>query len=128
MFSGTKSDLIALNYLRNNPEAGVILEGKISMPPCMDQTLRDEFKISTICNFIQNISIKNKGPFLKLMKFTKQSPTVVEPKEEYNYNFLQIKWLESGLRADNTQEKSIGYATPHNFVYPKRQHFISTAI
>ena len=67
-----------------------IIEGDTTSVPCSNFEIVNKFKIKPICEFLANIS-KDKGSFLKVMKFTKQSPHYLAHAENYshtsNYGF-----------------------------------------
>ena len=66
--------------IQNSSIEGLVLESNSTYPPCEDQDAKMKFKIETICNFLSNISsTENKEAFLKLMKYTKQSPVYLKP-------------------------------------------------
>ena len=60
-----------------------MIEGVVTGPPCSVPETVQTFKIGQLCDFIKNVSANKEG-FLKLMKFTKQSPVYMEEDEEYN--------------------------------------------
>ena len=76
-------------HVRRNPELGMLLEGVVTSPPCTDNEINRKFKISPICNFMENI-FNNKDGFLKLMKFTKQNPVFLEEDSEYYSVFPKL--------------------------------------
>ena len=78
----TKQNYQHSNIIRKYPERGMLLEGSIVSPPCANKETVRKFKIEKICSIISNIS-NNVRPFLKLMKFTKQSPIFLEGENEY---------------------------------------------
>ena len=53
----------------------------LSGPPCQDLALSEEHGFSACCDFIQNVS-RNRAAMLKVMKFTIQSPHLLESEEE----------------------------------------------
>ena len=55
----------------------------------MDQNLVQTMKIRQICEFLDSVASDRKT-FMKLMKFTKQSPTVYEDNNEYETIFKDI--------------------------------------
>ena len=54
---------------------------RIVKPPCYDPKLGEKYKISPCCNFIQNIS-SNRAAMLRVLKFSRQSPHLLESEEE----------------------------------------------
>ena len=51
-------------------------------PPCTNNDNTEKYKIGSICKFIRSIA-RNKEAFLKLMKFSKQSPVFQEDDIEH---------------------------------------------
>ena len=50
----------------------------------MSANIVAKFKIQSICQFLKNVSdYKNRDAFMKLMKFTKQSPSYYVEEDEY---------------------------------------------
>ena len=77
------SDFERIQNIQQNPGKGSkIIEVSAQKPPCTCRQTVENFKIERICNFIKNVS-QNKLPFLKLMKFTKQSPVSLEEDNEH---------------------------------------------
>ena len=72
-----------IEIIRGNSTMGTFIEGEPSTPPCTSVEIIKQFKIAPICNFIANISM-NKEAFLRLMKFTKQSPVFMEYQDKYS--------------------------------------------
>ena len=72
--------------LHRNPSLGKLVESKVSCPPCTSKDIVHDLKLEPICDFLKLIS-NSKESFLKLMKFTKQSPTYTEDDEEHNSIF-----------------------------------------
>ena len=87
---------VPLNSIRTNPEIGKIVEGEVSAPPCSKNETIKKLKLDKICSFIKNIS-ENKEAFLKLMKFSKQSPVYLEKDEEYTSIFRNESIAEFGF-------------------------------
>ena len=58
-----------------------VKEFPLRSPPCHDEDLARQLAFSPICDLMRNIS-RNKDGVLKLMKFTKQSPTYWESELE----------------------------------------------
>ena len=75
--------------VRNNPSLGILIEGEVTAPPCSDPETVKQFKIEPICDLIKTVS-RQKEAFLKLMKFTKQSPVFMEEDDEYNSVFSNM--------------------------------------
>ena len=75
--------------IREHPNRGILLEGEAKGPPCNNPKTVEEFKINSICNFLKNVS-SNKDAFLKLMKFTKQSPVFLDDDDEYLSVFASL--------------------------------------
>ena len=65
------------------------MEANIMKAPCLEQNLIDLLKIGEICD-LSNTFSNNKNTFLKIMKYTKQSPTIYEDKEEYDLIFPNV--------------------------------------
>ena len=63
-------------------EEDIIIEGYSNSPPCSNSSITMKFKIDKICS-IQKIVSENKKAFLKLMKFTKQSPVYLQDTDKY---------------------------------------------
>ena len=82
--------------IRNKNLPGKIIEGEALSPPCRNLETIKQFNINPICDFIQNIS-DNKEAFLKLMKFTKQSPVYQEDDEEYKSIYKREELAEFGF-------------------------------
>ena len=74
---------------RQNPSKGIIIEANITKPPCMDPDLVVKMNITPICDLLDDVTL-NKRAFYKLLKYSKQSPTVVEEKEEYDILFQSV--------------------------------------
>ena len=70
----------------NNPTLGKVIEDEISVPPCSNEAIVEKFEIKEVCEFQKQLSNSKEG-FLKLMKFTKQSPVYMEDEEEYRTIF-----------------------------------------
>ena len=75
-------DFKQMQSIQKNPGKGKIIEVSAQEPPCTCHQKVESFKIDRICNFIKNVS-HNKLPFLKLMKFSKQSPVSLEEDNEH---------------------------------------------
>ena len=58
-----------------------LLEGDSTSPPCSNYATIENFKIKSICSLLSKISM-NKDSFLKLMMFTKQSPSFYDDLEQ----------------------------------------------
>ena len=71
-----------IESIRGNSTMGTFIDEESTKPPCTSLEIIEQFKITPICNFIANISM-NKVAFLKLMKFTKQSPVFMEYQDDY---------------------------------------------
>ena len=54
----------------------------VKVPPCRDEGQAREFGFQSICDIKKNVSA-NVETFLKVVKFTKQSPTFLESEQEY---------------------------------------------
>ena len=83
----------SVKRIRNDSKLGIVVDFETTSTPCTNQRIIQNLKLTSICNFIANISA-NKAAFLKLMKFTKQSPVYLEDHDEYisipskyGYNF-----------------------------------------
>ena len=84
-----KSHFETVRGIRNNPGKGQVIEGEVTSPPCENPKIVKEFKINQICDFIVSVS-SNHEAFLKLMKFSKQSPVFLEETDEYSSIFSAI--------------------------------------
>ena len=80
-----------INRIKNESSIGKVIEIEVTAPPCEDEATVEKYRIESICNFLRNIS-SNKEAFLKLMKFTKQSPTYKEDHDEYDHSFNLEKY------------------------------------
>ena len=60
----------------------MIFDLESSSPPCKNALTMKKYKIESICDLIKVVS-HMKQPFLKLMKFSKQSPVYLEDQDEY---------------------------------------------
>ena len=74
---------------RAQPSRGVIIEAKITKPPCLDPDLTKKMNITQICDLLHDVTNENQT-FFKLLKYSKQSPTVVEEREEYDLLFQSM--------------------------------------
>ena len=74
---------------RAQPSRGVIIEAKITKPPCLDPDIAKKMNITQICDLLHDVT-NEKQAFFKLLKYSKQSPTVVEEKEEYDFFFQSM--------------------------------------
>ena len=83
--SSVRSDYI-LESIMHNKSKGVILEGDILSPPCMDDEIILTFKLESVCNFNKNIS-DNPLALLGMLKYNKQSPVFLENNNEYDFIF-----------------------------------------
>ena len=84
-----KTDFMMVKGIKNNPKKGQVFEGNVTSPPCRNKDVIDFYKFGNICNFLTSISQENALVFLKLMKFTKQSPVCFEDEEEYKSIFSE---------------------------------------
>ena len=75
-----------INIIRKNPEEGKLVESNVSNPPCADEEIVQMLKLEQICKFLRSVS-GNRHAFMKLMKFTKQSPVYLEDDEEHTSVF-----------------------------------------
>ena len=102
---GTVNHQKNIDALKKYPERGVLFEGTFSSPPCLDKNLISKMELRPICEFILSVS-KSRKSFMRLMKYTKQSPIVYESDEEYNSLFQN---LNIALNSENfaSKEKSI---------------------
>merc|ERR1712079_653759 len=75
-----------INVIRKNPEEGKLIESNVSNPPCADEEIIHMLKLEQICKFLRSVS-ENRDAFMKLMKFTKQSPVYLEDDEEHTSVF-----------------------------------------
>ena len=78
----TKDYDVKYDRISKHPKDFIFLHGNSTSPPCSNSKIIEKFKIKSICIFLANISEK-KESFLKLMKYTKQSPVYLEDSEEY---------------------------------------------
>ena len=88
--------------IRNDSKIGKFVEIEAFVPPCKSPEIIVNFKIGSICNFLNNIT-NSKLVFLKLMKFTKQSPVYLEDQNEYS----QVSSKYGFSFKNNTKVKSI---------------------
>ena len=73
-----------LSHILGRPETYEVIEGISSKsPPCTNTANIEKFKLESICSLLSNIS-QNKGPFMKLMKYTKQDPVTMVDNLEYS--------------------------------------------
>ena len=91
-----------INFLKANPNEGILIETNITEAPCKNEQLSREMNITIICLLKESVT-KDKTAFLKLMKFTKQNPTMYEDEKEYNSIFHEAN----------------ATLTKHNFFYSK---------
>ena len=79
-----ESQFFMVERLRNETgnNLGILVEGDLNGPPCLDAKIIDKFKIQEICKMLNLIS-KNSNGFLKMMKYSIQSPVYIEGDEEY---------------------------------------------
>ena len=84
-----ESHFTMIDRIKKNSSIGKVIEIEATAPPCQDEATVEKYRIESICNFLRNIS-SNKEAFLKLMKFTKQSPTYIEDHDEYD-NFINLE-------------------------------------
>ena len=89
IFVDYENVMFNVDSIRNNPSLGRLIEEVISEPPCTNKDIIKKLKIEKICILQKQIS-DNKEAFLKLMKFTKQSPIYLEEDEEYRTIFQNI--------------------------------------
>ena len=75
-----------VDLLRKNLTKGYLIEGTIHSSPCSDNKTVDHFRIRAMCKFLP-IFPKNLDPFLKLMKYSIQSPVFLETEEEHLATF-----------------------------------------
>ena len=61
---------------------GQLMDIEAMEPPCTNNDNTEKYKIGSICKFIRSIA-RNKEAFLKLMKFSKQSPVFQEDDIEH---------------------------------------------
>ena len=80
-----------------------MVEGYVTDQPCSNIDVIHQFKIDPICDFIKTVS-HNKEAFLKLMKFTKQSPVFLEEDDEYNSVFSDVVNAKFGYSLKKTIE------------------------
>ena len=64
-----------------NPKSDCMKTVQLDNHPCQDQTLAAEYGFLTCCDFNRNISA-NRAAMLKVLKFTIQSPHLLESEEE----------------------------------------------
>ena len=75
-----------VDLLRKNVTKGYLMEGTIHSSPCRDNKTVDHFRIREMCNFL-TLFPRNLIPFLKLMKYSIQSPVFLETQEEHLATF-----------------------------------------
>ena len=81
-------------FLKDETKKDKVRQADLLLPPCHDMSLAEQFKFSSICEFLRNIS-SNKAALLKLMKFTKQSPVFNVSEQEENDIFGDIERVSS---------------------------------
>ena len=92
--------------IRKNPSVGKLIETDLTGPPCLLKETTKKFQIEPICNILKNVSRNdNRNAFLKLMKFTKQSPTYLLEKAEYLSMFNNASAVSYGYSLKNNQVK-----------------------
>ena len=84
--ANTASDLGFFHSIMKNKTKGILLEGDIFSPPCMDDIIIKTFKLENVCKFTKDISAKPLT-LLGMLKYNKQSPVFVEQDNEYNFIF-----------------------------------------
>ena len=77
----------------------------LSGPPCQDFALSEEYGFSTCCDFIQNVS-RNRAAMLKVMKFTIQSPHLLESEEEEFSVFPNISQVFPAYKSRISSEET----------------------
>ena len=87
-----------MTSIRKNPSVGKLIETDLTGPPCLLKETTKKFQIEPICNILKNVSRNdNRNAFLKLMKFTKQSPVYQEDDEEYKSIYKREELAEFGF-------------------------------
>ena len=81
-------------FLKDDARKDQVRQAELFLPPCHDMSLAQQFKFSSICEFLRNIS-SNKAALLKLMKFSKQSPVFNVSEEEENDIFADLEKVSS---------------------------------
>ena len=69
---------------------------QVTKPPCYDLYLSEKYNISSCCNFIENIS-SNRAAMLKVLKFSMQSPHLLESEEEEMSVFPNVSMIFPNL-------------------------------
>ncbi len=82
----SESSKVMLESVKKNKTKGIMLEGDILSPPCMDEKIIKTFKLENVCKFLKNISTKPL-PLLGILKYSKQSPVFVENDNEFDFLF-----------------------------------------
>ena len=83
------------DLLRSDSNTEAVREIFIKSPPCHDEDQARQLGFQSVCDFLRNISTSNNfGAMLKLLKYSKQAPTVWESREEYNAVFGSLEVLE----------------------------------
>ena len=96
-------DIGYVKGIRKNPNVGMLIEGEVSGPPCTVPATVEKFRLDPICNFVKNVS-SNKEAFLRLMKFTKQSPVFLEEDDEYKSVFTSVDIKKFGYTLKRNKE------------------------
>ena len=76
-------------------------------PTLKDQEIVNKMKIGLIC-LLSRLLTKDNNSFLKIMKYTKQSPLIYEDEEEYNFLFQDVnKTLEDNSYVYNKDDDMV---------------------
>ena len=92
-----------VDKIRNDSDFGKFLEVETFAPPCTNGDIIKNFKIGPICDLIRNVSV-NKDAFLRLMKYTKQSPVYMEDRKDYINYFIATEY---GYTLKNSTESRV---------------------
>ena len=89
-----------IEEIRKSPEMGKLIEAESTSPPCTNEQTVKELKIEPICNLLKNVST-SKRAFLKLMKYTKQSPVFLEDQDDFDSISTYGYTLKNNTRVSN---------------------------
>ena len=73
---------------------------EVESPPCTNDKNIQLLMIDQICDFISNIS-KNRGAFMNIMKYTKQSPVFLEDHDDFDSISTYGYTLKNNTRVSN---------------------------
>ena len=81
------------NYLQDKEKRHRVIQSS-GGTPCQDEHSARELEFGPMCDFVRNVS-SNMEPALKLLKYSKQSPTFLESEREDSKVFGSIKNLNN---------------------------------